>query len=379
MTTSKPEQDLSSIFGKLSQCQNLKAEEAEFAAHQIFIDLANNAPNTLTRLTALFGGLTIKKPTIDELVGMARAMEATRQFRFSFNVDKPLVTAGGTGGDTLQTINVTTPAILVASSAGAYALKSGAKAFSSKTGSSDLADALGINVHASRDVVQACVEKIRTTVWASEGVYPWMNPLIQLGSCSSTKDIMPLLYSLRLVIATALNPFSTKRQVRGVSKPFTETVAQVLSKCGYEKALVTIGYGRTEETKIDEVSSLGKTVVSEVKPNGSVDTYHFYPEDIGAKRGKPADIVTAQTHMENAKIAAEILSGKDKTSRRTLILVNAAAILYTADETKDLKDGYELAEQAIDEGKAKEKLEALVTLSGGHREKLAPLINTDFS
>lgn len=376
MTEFDKKNRLSVVFDKLSRHQDLTISEAEIAASCILNDLTNNVPDTPALLTAFFGGLTIKEPTIDELTGMAVAMEETKRFKFQFNAKKPLVTAGGTGGDTVPTINVTTPAVIIAASAGSYALKSGARAFSSKTGSSDLADALGINISAPREVVEDCVEKIGVTVWASEGVYPWMRPLIDLGSKESVSLVMPFLYSLRLMIATALNPFSIKRQVRGVSKPFTEKVAKVLSKCGYEKALVVLGYGKTEDERIDECSSLGKTVISELKLNGKIDTYQIYPEEIGLKRGKTEEVLAMSSHIENAKVTVKILSGADRSSRRDLILLNAASILYVADEVKDIKDGYELARQSIDEGKAIEKLRSLVMLSGGQIEKLQSIIDS---
>ncbi len=368
--------DLSTIFRRLSNRVDLTADEAEFAAGQILNDLAKNRPDTLALLVGFFGGLTIKGPTIEELTGMAAAMESTKKFTFHFNVNEPLVTAGGTGGDTISTINVTTPAVIVAASAGAHTLKSGARAFSSKTGSSDLADTLGININASHEVVKACVEKIGITAWASAGVYPWMRPLIELGAKKATSAVMPFLYSLRLMIATALNPFSIRRQVRGVSKPFTETIAQVFSNCGYEKALVVVGYGETEETRIDEWSNLGKTVVSELRPDGSIHTYQFYPEDIGLRRGKIEEVLARESHLENAKVTVRILLGKDQSSRRDLILLNAASILYLADKAKDIRDGYELARQSLDSGRAIQKLRQLIVSSGGKIEKLESIINS---
>jgi len=364
------------IFNKLSKHENLTVTEAEIAATRIFEALANNTSDALALLVGFFGGLTIKEPTVEELTGMASAMETTKKFRFHFNTKKPLVTAGGTGGDTVPTINVTTPAVIIAASCGSYALKSGARAFSSKTGCSDLADALGINMNASREVVQECVEKIGVTVWASEGIYPWMRPLIDLGSRESTSVLMPLLYSLRLMIATALNPFSVNRQVRGVSGPFTENVAKVLSKSGYERALVVLGYGETEDVSIDECSNLGTTVISELKSDGTIDTYQIYPEDIGLKRGKIEEVVARPSHLENAKVTVGVLSRVDNSSRRDLILLNAASILYIADEVKDIKDGYELAKQSVDDGEAIQKLRELVTLSGGRRENLESIINS---
>jgi len=364
------------VFNKLSKREDLTINDAEFAARTILDGLTNNSPNICELLIAFFGGLTVKEPSLDELTGMAAAMEATKKFKFQFNAQKPPVTAGGTGGDTVPTINVTTPAIIAAAAAGTYALKSGARAFSSKTGSSDLADCLGINVNATREVVESCVEKIHAAVWASEGVYPWMRPLIELGQRASVAAAMPLLYSLRLMIATALNPFSIKRQVRGVSKPFTEKVAAVLHNCGYERALVVLGYGKTEDVRIDEFSSLGKSIVSELKLNSAIDTYNVYPEDLGLARGNINEVLARPSHVENAAVALAVLSGSDHSARRDLILLNAASILYAAEDVKDIRDGFELVCQAVDEGKALEELRRLVVLSGGKVEKLEFISNS---
>ena len=358
------------LFDKLSRKEQLTKSEAEAGARIIFEGLAGGWSNICELLIAYFGALTIKDTTADELAGMATAMEETKRFKFHFNVDDPLITAGGTGGDTVPTINVTTPAVIAAAAAGSYALKSGARAFSSKTGSSDLADCLGINVNASREVVEQCVERIRTTVWASEGVYPWMNPLIELGRRESISAAMPLLYSLRLMIATALNPFSIKRQVRGVSKPFTEKVATVLRSCGYERALVVVGHGRTDAVRIDEFSCVGNSVVSELKLNGTIETYTVSPEDIGIKIGAIEDVKARPSHIENAVVSLGVLSGSDRSARRDLILLNAASIVYAADQTKDLKDAYELVCQSVDEGKALKALRELIVLSGGRMENL---------
>ena len=376
MQDSNDKKRLFRVFETLSKREDLAPGEAEFAAKLIFEGLASNRFDISDLLIAFFGGLTIKDPTLSELAEMAAAMESTKKFKFRFNANKPLVTAGGTGGDTIPTINVTTPAVIVAAATGSYALKSGARAFSSKTGSSDLADCLGINVNASREVVENCVEKIRTTVWASEGVYPWMKPLIELGHRESVATTMPLLYSLRLMIATALNPFSIKRQVRGVSKPFTERVATVLRNCGYEKAMVVLGHGESEEVRIDEFSCAGKSVVSELKPNGTIDTYDVHPKELGVRAGRIEDVVARPSHVENAKVALGVLSGSDRSARRDLILMNAASIIYTADDVKTLKDGFEVASQAVDEGKALEELRSLVKLSGGTAEKLESLEKT---
>ncbi len=271
------------MFIKLSKRQNLTAEEAKFAANQVFGELKTTDPASILPLVSFFGSLTVKETTNEELLGIANAMETSRNFTFNFDTKKPLVTAGGTGGDTIPTINVTTTAIIVAAAAGANALKSGSSAFSSKTGSSDVAEAMGINIYASKEVVKKCVDDIGVTAWASGGVYPWMYPLIELGSKPPTSTVMPLLYSLRFAIATGLNPFSLKRQVRGVSKPINEKIAEVWLGLGYEKALAVTGYGKTDGIIIDELSVYGKNRISELKKDGSIETYMVYPEDAGIK------------------------------------------------------------------------------------------------
>jgi anthranilate phosphoribosyltransferase len=283
METKIVHEEIGEIFSKLAVSENLTQQEAQVVASKIFTALSNEEQNSLALLAAFFGALTIKKPSIDELIGTAKAMEKTKTVNFHFKTNNPVVTAGGTGGDTLHTINITTPAIITAASAGAYAVKSGSKSFSSKTGCIDVAEALGVNVHLTPNIVEECVEKIGTVIWASEGIYPWMHSLIKLGSEPSTKQLLPLLYSLRLVIATALNPFSLKRQVRGVSEPFTEIITKVLGACGYERAFVVLGYGETEKIKIDEFSTLGRNVVSELKTNGDVETFDVHPEEVGIK------------------------------------------------------------------------------------------------
>jgi anthranilate phosphoribosyltransferase len=203
-----------------------------------------------------------------------------------------------------------------------------------------------------------------------------MGPLIELGHKESVSAAMPLLYSLRLMIATALNPFSIRRQVRGVSKPFTEKVATVLRNCGYERALVVLGHGKTEDVMIDEFSNLGNSVVSELKSDGSINTYTILPEDVGVKRGRIEDVLARLSHVENAAVTVGVLSGSDRSARRDLILLNAASIIYAADDVKDIRDGFEMACQTVDEGKALEELRKLIALSGGKMEKLESILGS---
>ncbi len=364
------------IIEKIVQHKNLELNEAEEATFKIFKYLEEGKPETTFILSIFFGCLTLKGLTVEELVGMSLAMEKTKPFTFRFNVEKPVVTAGGTGGDTVKTINVTTPAVFVASTAGAVAVKSAATAFSSKTGAADLALTIGININAPQKTVEECVEKIGTTVWASAGIYPWMTSLLKLRQETIAPIIFPLMTSLRMMIATSLNPFSLKRQLRGTAIPQTELIAKVFSKVGYEKALVPVGYGKDENIRIDEFSNIGKTVVSELKPDGKIETYEVYPEDFGVKRGDVNEIKARDTHEENAKVVLKVLTGKDRSSRRDLILINAGAILYLADVVQDFRDGYELACNIVDSGDVLEKVKQLVMMSGGDLNRFNSLVSS---
>jgi len=364
------------ILAKITRRENLSSDEGREAAQRIFTLLEEGRAETPLLIASFFGGLTVKGATVDELASMASAMEDSKLFKLQFDTKKPVVTGGGTGGDTLKTINVTTPALIIASAAGALTAKSAAKAFSSKTGAADLAVTMGIKVDASPEVAKKCVEKLGVTVWASSGIYPWMEPILQLRNLAIAPILFPMMNSLRLMIATALNPFSVKRQIRGISTPNTEMVAKVLSKVGHERALVPIGYGKNEDVRIDELSNLGKSVVSELSLNGKIETYEIHPEDLGIKLGNPNEVRAKDTHEENAKVALKILAGKDRGSKRDLVLINAGAMLYLADMVKDLRDGYEMACHAVDSFNVTKKVEDLVVMSGGDQRKYSSLLAT---
>jgi anthranilate phosphoribosyltransferase len=364
----------SSIIEKAVSGDGLSYNDVMMATTKILKMIEKKDDAVPVLMASFFGSLTAKDPTIDEFAAMNSAMEATKRVQLNLLLKKPVVAAGGTGGDTLKTINVTTPAVLLAASAGAFAVKSGAKAFSSKTGATDLAITMGINVDAPPHVVKDCVERIRTAVWDSGNVYPWMESLVDLRNYPSAPIFFPLMGSLRLMIATSLNPFSTKRQVRGISIPQTQLIAEVFSRIGYERALVPLGYGENESIRIDEFSTLGKTIVSELFSNGKVETYSVSHQDLGARKGDAKEIIARDTHLENAKVVLNVLSGKDRSSRKDLIIVNAAAILYLGDVTNSFKEGYEIASNSIENGEAIKKVEELVKCSCGDLKSFRNLL-----
>ena len=373
-TTEREISNWKNIISKLVKHEDLTFNEARSSMGMIFNYLNDDLKDVDVILSAYFFGLTSKGLTMEELSGIATAMNESKKIKFSYESDKPIVTGGGTGGDSIPTINVTTPAILIAAAADALAVKSGAKAFSSRTGAIDLALAMGINVYANSRIIEKCLKQVGTAVWASSVAYPWMKSLIEFRNHPSFGALLPIFESLRLVIASSLNPFSVKRQIRGTAVMNPELIAQALHRTGHDKALVPIGYGPTDDVRIDEISTIGKSVISELKANGKVETYSMRPDDFGVKTGNVNEIMAAGSHKENAKITIRILSGEDKSSRRDLVLLNAGAILYLADCVKDIKDGYEIACKVVDSGKALKKVEELVRIGKGSLETFYSLI-----
>ena len=173
--------------------------------------------------------------------------------------------------------------------------------------------------------------------------------------------LTPFMSSLRLMITSAVNPFGAKRNIRGTSLPNTELIANTLQVLGNERALVPLGSG-PGNTYFDEFSNVGPTIVSELRDN-KIENYEVTPEDFGIKKGNPKEILTSGSAKINAKKILNVLSGEDRSSRRTLILINSAAVLYLAGLTDDYKDGYELSSQAVDSRKAISKLNELIRLT----------------
>ncbi len=365
--------ELREAIERLLRREDLGLDESRACARWVFELLSKGSPDAHLVSLAFFGALSMKGLSEGELMGIALAMEETKAVALNLDASKPMVTAGGTGGDTIPTINVTTPSVLVAASAGSMALKSGSRSFSSRTGAIDLSIELGINTDLSPAEVERCVKEAGTVVWSSYRAYPWMSRLIGFKDREAFPIIVPLMNSLRLAIATALNPFSLKRQVRGTAVGGTGLIAKILKGMGYERALVPMGLGEGSGMVIDEFSNLGRTIVSELR-GGSIETYEVTPEEVGIRRGRPIDIIAGGSHKENALKALAILSGKDRGPRRDLILINSAAILYVGDVCDDLRDGIELSEAAIDSGMALEKLKELVAVSGGDLSKLNALL-----
>jgi anthranilate phosphoribosyltransferase len=321
--------------------RSLTMDEASNVMEEI---MEGNA--TPAQFGAFVTALRCKGETVEEIAGLARTMRA-KALRVTIN--EPVVDTCGTGGDGLGTFNISTAAAFVVAACGLKVAKHGNRAMSSRCGSADVLEALGVKIDLNPEQVQKCLEKVGIGFMLAPVFHPSMKyaaaPRKEVGIRTVFNILGPL-----------TNPAGARAQVLGVpEKSLTEKMATVLKMLDCQHALVVHG-----EDGLDEITITGKTFVSELK-KGSIKNYEVTPEEFGLPRAKP-DSLKGGTAKDNAELLRSILSGK-KGAQRDIVLMNAAAALLAGDKVTTLGQGITLAEQAIDNGKALQKVEELISFS----------------
>ena len=321
--------------------------------HSLTMDEASAVMNeimegsaTPAQFGALVTALRLKGETVEEIAGFARTM---RSKALRVSISEPLVDTCGTGGDCKGTFNISTTAAFVVAACGLKVAKHGNRAMSSQCGSADVLEVLGVKIDLNPEQVQKCLEKVGIGFMLAPVFHPSMKyaaaPRKEVGIRTVFNILGPL-----------TNPAGARAQVLGVpEKSLTEKMATVLKMLDCQHALVVHG-----EDGLDEITVTGKTFVSELK-KGSIKNYEVTPEEFGLPRAKP-DSLKGGTAKDNAELLRSILSGK-KGPCRDIVLMNAAAALLAGDKVTTLGQGITLAEQAIDNGKALQKVEELISFS----------------
>ena len=280
---------------------------------------------------------------------------ATVMRQFSKQVDiqdkTRLVDTCGTGGDGIQTFNVSTLSAIVAASAGVKVAKHGGRSVSSKCGSADVLEALGVNVNLTPEKVASLVNDIGIAFMFAPNFHPAMRYAAPVRKKLGVRTIFNVLGPLA-------NPASATHQVLGVYEAsLTETMAKVLLKLGSEHVMVVHG-----EDGMDEISISSPTRVSELK-NKTITTYTIQPNDFGMDM---ADLISIKVENVDASKAMmlDVLKGS-KGPHRDITLLNAGAAIYVSGITSTLKDGIEKAASMIDQGLSSKKLEILKEASHG--------------
>jgi anthranilate phosphoribosyltransferase len=336
------------MIGEVVRGRDLTKEESSLVMKEVM-----EGDATPSQIAAFITALRIKGETVDEIAGMAITM---RQKSHKVNIDRPLLDIVGTGGDRRATgpnrrgtINVSTAASFVAAAAGVTVAKHGGRSASGGPGSADALEANGVNINLGPAGVAQCIEEVGIGFMFAPVFHPSMAHALQPRQEIGIHTIFNLLGPLT-------NPASAQAQLLGVANStIGEKIALVLSQLGAQRVWVVHG-----EEGLDEVSISGSTKVWELS-DGQVRTFTIAPEDAGLSRS-PFESILGGSKEENAKLLREVLQGS-QGPKYDFVVLNAGAALVACNAANNLTDGVQRAKDAISNGGALEKLNALVELS----------------
>jgi anthranilate phosphoribosyltransferase len=329
-------------INSIVQGKNLTFQEAYDVMDQIMSGEATEA-----QIGSFITALRMKGETPDEIAGCALVMrEKATQVPTKHSL---VVDTCGTGGDGSHTFNISTTAAFVVAGAGLPVAKHGNRSVSSKCGSADVLEALGINLQLTPQSVGNCIDEIGIGFLFAPSLHGAMRYAVGARREIGIRTIFNVLGPLT-------NPAGAQAQVIGVyDQKLTEIMAKVLHKLGTPAAFVVHGSGG-----LDEVSILGETKVTRLKDD-KIDTFILDPVEYGFKYGNLEDLVGG-TAEDNAVIVQSILEGK-KGVNRDIVILNAALALLAGEKGNTLEEAIKLAEESIDSGAAYQKLNQLRTLT----------------
>jgi len=328
--------DIKDAIGSIVNRIDLKEDEMQAVMRQIMTGGA-----TPTQIGGFLAGMRAKGETVEEISAAARVM---RELAMRVNVDpKNLVDTCGTGGDNRRLFNVSTAAVFVVAAAGGRVAKHGNRSMTSKSGSADLLEAMGVPLEMPPEQVAESIDQVGVGFMFAPAHHPAARfaaaPRRELG----TRTLFNLLGPLT-------NPANAPHQLLGVfAERWVEPLANVLKSLGSSHVLVV-----HSEDGLDEVSLAAPTQVSELK-GGKVTNYRIQPEDFGLAR-QPLDALEVDSPQASIAMMELALSGKPGPARDMLAL-NAGAAIYAADVTATLKEGVALAQKVLADGAAKAKLD----------------------
>jgi anthranilate phosphoribosyltransferase len=354
-----------------SRQQSLTRAEARNVMAEVLAGKCTDA-----QIAALLIALRMKGETVEEIVGFAEAIRAAaaplpieradalavsgtgrdalsaESSGDSSLLNTSLVDTSGTGGDASGTFNISTATALVTAGAGVRVAKHGNRSISSKCGSADVVEALGVNIQLSPERAAQCLREVGICFLYAPNLHPAM------------KQVQGVRRELRMrtmfnLLGPLTNPARASGQVVGVySLDLLEKLAEALSMLGLRRALVVHGLDG-----LDEITITGVTRIAEAR-EGSVRTYEIEPEEFGMARGTLQNIAGGDA-PENAEIIRAVLRG-EKSPRRDVVLLNSAAALVAAGRADHIAEAIPLAAKSIDSGAAAAKLDALVQFASNH-------------
>lgn len=302
---------------------------------------------TSSQIGAFLTGITINGEDTKEVIGCVKALRSEMD-----NVDYEsefLIDVCGTGGDGFNTFNVSTAVSFVIAALGGKVAKHGNRSISSKCGSFDVIEELGIDISMSKENINECLEKHNLAFLFAPRFHKAMKNV-----ASERKEIG--IRTLFNQVGPLINPANLSYQLMGVSRKESQKVAcEVMKSIGIKRGIVVCA-----ENGLDEVSISCDTNICELK-NGEILEYTISPEDFGIQKYKIEDIAGGDK-VQNASLIRAVLTG-EKGAKRDVVVLNSAVAIYVLGISKNIEEGIKIAEKCIDEGKAYEKLEELVEFS----------------
>ena len=330
---------------KIVNKEDLSYDEAYTVMNEIM-----SGKTTPTQNSAFLAALSTKSTraeTISEIAGCAAAM---RDHAVKLETGMDLFEIVGTGGDNSQSFNISTTSALVAAAGGMKVAKHGNRAASSKCGTADCLEALGVNIEQSPG---RCIELLNEVGMCFFFAQKYHTSMKYVGAIRKELGFRTVFN----ILGPLTNPGSPKMQLLGVYDEYlVEPLAQVLINLGVRRGMVVYG-----QNKLDEISLSAPTTVCEFK-DGWFKSYTIKPEDFGLNRCSKQNLVGG-TPQENAAITLNILQGKEKGAKRNTVLLNAGAALYIGGKADSFNGGVQLAAQLIDSGRALATLEKFIEVS----------------
>ena len=329
---------------KIVSKEDLTYDEAYSVMNEIMS--GETSPTQNAAFLAALSTKSARAETTDEIAGCAAAM---RDHATKVDTGMDIFEIVGTGGDNAQSFNISTTSAIVAAAGGVKVAKHGNRAASSKCGTADCLEALGVNINQSPN---RCVELLKEAGMCFFFAQKYHSSMKYVGAIRKELGFRTVFN----ILGPLTNPGSPSMQLLGVYDEYlVEPLAQVLCNLGVKRGMVVYG-----TDKLDEISLSSDTKVCEIR-DGWFKTYMISPEDFGFKTCEKKDLVGG-TPEENAEITRKILKG-EKSAKRDAVLLNAGASLYIAGKAETFKDGIRLAAELIDSGKAYETLEKIIEVS----------------
>jgi len=335
---------MKTALDKLITGTNLTQAEAEAAMTALAEGSVSPA-----QIGAFLAALRVKGETVSEITGFARVLR-----RHSVRVEtsrRPLLDTCGTGGDSVKTFNISTAAAFVAAACGVAVAKHGNRAVTSKCGSADVLEALGVRLVEDADAVGRCIDTVGIGFLFARAHHPAMRHAAPVRAELGFRTVFNALGPLT-------NPAGATRQLLGVYDPaLCEPLAQVLGNLGAEQAMVV--HGGDSRGGLDEIATWGATTVAEWD-GMALRTYTLTPESLDIPVCDPVELQAGCDAHENAAILRGILSGADTGARRDIVAANAGAALYVAGIAGSIRDGVQVALRTLASGAANAKLNELI-------------------